>query len=475
MARGITVVGLGPGGAGHLTTEARDVLGSASEIYLRTRVHPTVSALPEGAKIVSFDDVYEQADEFSEVYDTIAQRVVELGTREQGVVYAVPGHPLVGESSVQRILRLAEGLGLAVRIVEGVSFVDVVCTTLGLDPLDGIQIGDATAVAGTCYPAFSTCLPLILGQLYSRQVASDVKLVLLMAYPGEHRVTVLRAAGTEGQASQTLPLHELDRVVEIDHLTALYVPPIPAPSALSELQEVVARLRAPGGCPWDREQTHRSLRPFLLEETYEVLRALDADDTVALTEELGDLLLQIMLHTQVGIEEAEFLMADVVGHIVAKLMRRHPHVFGQVQVNGSQEVLVNWERIKAEENRHRPEGGLFVGIPTTLPALEQAQTVQHRSERRGRQGPRQDLLESRIQGRLKDLAGATSLEERERALGRLLFDVTELARILEVDAESALRQSTAEFASRVEETLRAGRTLGWSDSDADAVGSSTGD
>jgi tetrapyrrole methylase family protein/MazG family protein len=456
MSQGITVVGLGPGAPGALTVEAQQFLASADEIYVRTRKHPTVASLPPQAAIHSFDQVYERAETFEQVYAEIASRIAELGHREQGVVYAVPGHPLIGEASVQHILALAKEQGLEVRIIEGLSFIEPTCTQLEQDPLNGWQIGDATALALRHYPEFNPDLPLLVGQLYSREVAADVKLVLMAVYPDDHPVTLVRAAGTASASLVTMPLYELDRSAEIDHLTSLYVPPLKTQGAVAALQEVVAHLRAPEGCPWDREQTHRSLRPFLLEETHEVLEALDNDDTVSLQEELGDLLLQILLHTQLAVEDEEFRMADVVANIVAKLKRRHPHVFGQVQVSGAEEVVVNWERIKSQEkaDRNQQQGnhdegkGVLSGVPITLPALARAQALRSRASRLGFDWPTIEGAWAKVEEEWKELQAASSPSQQENELGDVLFALAILSSWLQIDVEGALRAANARFEQR---------------------------
>jgi tetrapyrrole methylase family protein/MazG family protein len=448
MPPGITIIGLGPGRPGLLTIEAQHALARADELYLRTRRHPTVEALPPSVVIHSFDDIYERAGTFEQVYDEIASRILELGRRTQGVVYAVPGHPLVGEASVQRILTQAEAEGLPVRIVEGLSFVEPVCTRLHLDPLDGLQLADAMTLAMQHYPGVNPDLPLLISQLYNREVAADVKLTLMVVYPDDHPVTLIRAAGTEDEALRSMPLYELDRAAGIDHLTSLYVPPLAEPGSLPAFQGIVAQLRAPNGCPWDREQTHRSLRPFLLEETYEVLEALDADDSAGLREELGDLLLQILLHTQIAIEDDEFRMADVIAHIVAKLKRRHPHVFGKVQVANSQEVVVNWERIKGEEKNHQPKESILEGIPVALPALARAQSLQRRVERLGFDWADIQRVWGKVEEEWHELRAAAPGEEQAHEVGDALFALVSLARWLGIDAESSLRNATERFARR---------------------------
>ncbi|HJX38222.1 MAG TPA: nucleoside triphosphate pyrophosphohydrolase [Anaerolineae bacterium] len=440
----ITIVGLGPGEGVLLTLEARAVLEAAQEIYLRTLRHPTVSFLPTHLTLHSYDHVYEVEQDFGAVYDTIASQVVELGNRPQGVVYAVPGHPLVGEETVRRILALAKDRGLEVKLVPGLSFIETALLPLGLDPLGGLQIVDATLLANRLHPNLDPDLPALIGQLYSRRVAAEVKLTLMNLYPADHGVTLLRNLGTAQASSEDLPLHELDHVQDIDHLTTLYAPPLARPSSVATFHDIVARLRAPGGCPWDREQTHQSLRPHLLEETYEVLQAIDEEDDEALREELGDLLLQIILHTQIAVEEGAFTLADVLETIIEKIVRRHPHVFAGVQVADADEVLRNWQAIKREEKEEKEDQPLW-GMPPSLPALTLARRAQERAQREELLlATRGDLL-SEAQSRLNRLGDLNDQEEAARELGQLLFTLTDLGRQLGADAESALRTATVRF------------------------------
>ena len=281
----ITIVGLGPGDSRLLTREVWDVLTGADEVYLRTARHPTVSGLPASLRVHSFDAIYEQKDDFAQVYGTIAAQVVTLGLRPQGVIFAVPGHPRVGEATVGRILELAAAEGLEVRLVAGLSFVEPALDALGIDALDGLQVADAIDVASRHHPPLDPDRAILLAQMYSRAVASDVKLTLMNQYPPEHTVKLVHAAGTPDARVVTLSLAEMDRR-DVTHLTTLYVPPLPRKGGFSSFQDTIAHLRAPDGCPWDREQTHQSLRPYLLEETHEVLEAIDADDMEALREEL---------------------------------------------------------------------------------------------------------------------------------------------------------------------------------------------
>jgi tetrapyrrole methylase family protein/MazG family protein len=443
----ITILGLGPGNPAHLTLEAWQVLEEADEVYLRTERHPTVASLPPRLSLHSFDDLYEEKADFAEVYGEIATRVLALGERPQGVIYAVPGHPMVGEASVQRILSLAQERGLEIRIVEGLSFVEPVLACLGLDAMEGLQLADATELAALHHPPVNPDQPTLVGQLYGRHLASSVKLTLMNLFPAEHPVVLVHRAGTDREKVAALPLYKLDHHDETDYLTTLYVPPLPETSSLESFQDTIAHLRAPDGCPWDREQTHQSLRAALLEETYEVLTALDADDMDALCEELGDLLLQILLHAQIAVEEGDFSLAQVIEEINTKIKRRHPHVFGNAVVSGTDEVLHNWEEIKREE-KGEVEVSMLDDVPPTLPALAQAQSYQRRVARVGFDWPNAEGVVAKVAEEIEELQRTSDAAEREEELGDLLFSLVNLARWLKVDAESALRVANTRFAHR---------------------------
>ena len=460
----ITIVGLGPGDPAQLTREAWDVLSAAGEVYLRTARHPTVAGLPAGLGVHSFDEVYEQAGAFDQVYQTIAARVLELGARPQGVVYAVPGHPMVAEATVQLIrARLAES-GAAPRIVAGLSFIEPVLAALNVDALPTLQLADALDLAAKHHPAFHPDAPALVAQLYSPLIAGDVKLTLMNQYPDDHQVALAHAVGTPEAQVEWLPLFEIDRSPHIAHLTALYVPPLPVSSAMESLQEVVAHLRAPEGCPWDREQTHQTLRTNLLEETYEVLEAIDADDPDAMREEFGDLLLQVVLHAQIAIEAGEYSLAEVIAEITAKLIRRHPHVFGDTKVNSVGEVLENWEKLKAKERggQAKPDKGVLGTLPPGLPALLQAATYQRRAARVGFDWPDISGVRAKVQEEIEEVEAVDADDEAalEEEVGDLLFAAVNWARWLKVDPESALRMANEKFAGRFKHMEAAAKAAG---------------
>lgn len=388
----LTIVGLGPGNPDMRTLGARGALDGAATIILRTRVHPGLDDLVSDARVVACDDLYESAAKFDDLYDAIADRVCTAaqGSGTGQVVYAVPGHPRFGEHSVRRVVERAATDGIEVQFIDTVSAVDSVATLLGIDPMaDEVQLVDGASLAAVVNEepyaggrvVFTPLRPLLISQVYSRPIATGVKLALARLLPDDHPITIVRAAGipTE-EAATTCALYELDHG-PVDHLTTVWVPALGALDAVRDprtLQHVVARLRAPGGCPWDRKQTHTTLRDGIINEAYEVLDAIDAGDEENLAEELGDLFLLIAMHAQLAEENGTFSLEDVYEGITRKLIRRHPHVFGDRTAASADDVVKTWNEVKAEEKAGRtvPQREKALdGQPRAMPALVRARRV----------------------------------------------------------------------------------------------------
>ncbi len=452
----ITIVGLGPGHIDDLTRRAWRVIENAPLVYLRTARHPCVPSLP--AVCISFDNVYETIARFEEVYEEIVARLIDAALVGD-VVYAVPGDPLVAESTVTRLIARAKDENIPLEIVSGVSFVEPILALLGIDALNnGLQLLDAIDLAAMHHPPINPDYPALLGQVYSRDLASNLKLTLMNQYPDDFEVTLVHAAGTPQARLETVPLYELDHSAHIEHLTALYLPALGGMSSFEQFQEIIAHLRAPEGCPWDRKQTHLSLRKYLLEETHEVLEALDAEDPAALVEELGDLLLQIVLHAQIATDDGEFRMADILRAINAKMIRRHPHVWGDVNAENPEAVVQNWEALKKQE---QAEGGkpkresLLDGVPKGLPALLQAHEYQDKAARVGFDWSEIDSVIAKVREEFEEVLSATDAAHRAEEMGDLLFVVVNWARWHKIEPEAALRQANAKFYRRFHDIERA--------------------
>ncbi|MBK6767687.1 MAG: MazG family protein [Ardenticatenales bacterium] len=479
----ITILGLGPGSPDHLTLAAAAALAAAADVHVRTTRFPGVAAIPSTATVIACDDLYAANDAFPDVYAAIAARIVDAAARGP-VVYAVPGDPAVGETTVGLVRLLAAARGIDVVVLPGVSFIGPTLSALGWDALDGVQVADATELGQRHHPSVDPDKAALVAQVYSRIVASDVKLVLQNQYPDDHPIYIVSGAGSAAPSVTTATLSTLDHAEAFDDVTTIGVPPLPRAGSLLSLADVIAHLRAPDGCPWDREQTHESLRPYLLEEAYEAVAAIDAGDPELLAEELGDVLLQVVLHSQLAVEAGDFNLSDVIRHITEKLIRRHPHVFGDVQADTPAEVLANWDQLKAAEKAAKAAsiagdidgdvGGPvdpFADIPPALPALMRAQAVQRKSAKLATDvgptpNPPPELGEGQagkagqgggpptaVDALRMAVAALDDTTPRAESIGQALWAVAALARAWGVDAETALRDATGDVERRVRANL----------------------
>jgi len=481
----IIILGLGPGDPNLLTREAWEILCAAKEIYLRTAKHPTVAGLPSHLNLHNFDAIYDDGESFEAVYAEIVSTLLELAKKTKGdVIYAVPGHPLVGETTVPLLLAQAAAAGIATRIVSGLSFIEPVLETLAqstptkqnkqvknnapisFDPFDGLQICDALDLAAQHHPPLNPDKPALIAQVYSRAVASDLKLTLMNQYGPEHEVILIKGTTDDrrpttakykrssvvGRPSSIVYrlLHQLDHHDDYDHLSTLYIPATQTISSMEGLQETMAHLRAPEGCPWDQEQTHQSLRNTLLEEAYEVLTAIDEDDPNALKEELGDLLFNVLFQVQMATEAEEFRMVDVIAELDAKLKRRHPHVFGNLKTRDQKQISANWDAIKKQEHKAKGQErkSALDGIAPALPALAQAQKMSHRAGKTGFEWANAQQLLDKVQEELRELLTAKNTEQRQEELGDLFFTLVDWADAHGIDAETAAREANRKFARR---------------------------
>lgn len=485
MSAAITVVGLGSGNPDRLTVGILKTMQQASKVYVRTMSHPVIEALGGlGIQAESFDHVYEAHDSFPEVYESIASALMNLAKAaedDRGIVYAVPGHPMVAEATVRLLRERCPEQQVSLSVLGGESFLDEAFVRLGFDPIEGFQLLDAAELrSDVIQPQLHT----LIGQVYDMFTASEVKLALMELYPDDYPVVVGHALGVEGEEEiRHVPLYELDRIDGYGNLSLVYVPRSDDPSlrqrTFSRLHEIVGILRSPEGCPWDREQTHESIRKNLIEETYEVLETIDEDDPEHMQEELGDLLLQIMLHSQMEEELGTFTVYDVIQGLNDKLIFRHPHVFGESSANDAESALRNWEQMKAEEKRRkgqRPDqASALDGIPLDLPALMKAYKLQKKASKVGFDWDSIEGVFEKIEEELRELrqvvADGQSADEAALELGDLLFAVSNAARFIGADPEEALSRTNRKFYRRfryIEEQLAAqGKAL--SDSTLDEM------
>jgi tetrapyrrole methylase family protein/MazG family protein len=469
----ITVVGLGPGGEQHVTAETREAIGRIPRRYLRTSVHPSAHLVGEAT---TFDHLYEALPRYEEVYTAIVEALVAAAREHGEILYAVPGSPLVLERSVR--LLLADGR-VRVELLPAMSFLDLAWARLGVDPVEaGVRLVDGHDFAAT---AAGSAGPLLIAHTHARWVLSDVKLAAEEA-EGDERVVILQRLGTPDEHITETTWSELDRAVEPDHLTCVYVPHLSEPvgTGYVRLHQLARTLRE--RCPWDREQTHASLVQYLVEETFELvdaLAALDPEDPAtehALIEELGDVLYQVEFHATIAEQGGRFSIADVTSGIHDKLVGRHPHVFGDVSAPDADSVIVNWDQIKQAE---KGRTSVFDGVAASLPALAYAHHLQRKAAKvgfdwRDAAGPDakvdEELAELRqaVDGVVDSTGGADAVADE---LGDVLFAVVNLARHLGVDAELALRAAASKFRRRFEqvEALAAERGIDLATAGLDAL------
>jgi tetrapyrrole methylase family protein / MazG family protein len=483
----ITILGLGPGSWDDLTLRARAVLGQAASdnrtVFFRTFKHASIEPLKReipDLNMTSFDSFYDEATNWDTLYQRIAQEICTVAEEHPPVLYAVPGHPLIGEASVQLVLQKAHEHGLSTDIIAGLSFLEPVCAALELDPFtSGMQMIDAThlasltpdEIAGKIIPT----TPLLVAQLYHRRQASAVKLALGECYPDEWPVKLVRSTAITlsesvgeqivdkssasisiGEMVVEMPLYEIDRNNLSLHFNTLYIPPLQALDALripETLRYITMRLRRdPDGCPWDRQQTHQSLTRYVIEETYEVVEALEENDLEKLAEELGDLLLQVYLHAEIARQDGDFDIGDVFEHVSAKLIRRHPHVFGQIEVENAGQVVQNWEEIKRQERitagKDVQSESMLDGVPPALPALIIAQEYQKRAAKIGFDYDNLQAVLAKLTEELQELQEAVTPEHKREEMGDVLFLTARIARELNIDAEEALRFANRKFRQR---------------------------
>lgn len=316
-------------------------------------------------------------------------------------------------------------------------------SALGISSISRLMLLDAAELsAGGHMPSFPPDAPALMLACQTADMAK-VKRVLAAVYPKDF---LLKLVLSDGQLAE-FPLSALDT----QNGLALFIPAMGMGSSFEAFQEIIAHLRAPeDGCPWDKEQTHLSLRKHLLEESYETLAAMDEQDPEKMREEFGDLLLQIVLNAQIASETAEFTMAEILQGIYEKIVRRHPHVFGDVLVDGVGDVLSNWEQLKKEERKKKGDGekSMLDGLPAALPALIQAQEFQSRAARVGFDWPEIEGVLEKVKEEIEEVRAAANPEELTDELGDLFFALVNLARWKKIDAESALRTASQKFKNR---------------------------
>jgi len=454
MTAHIKIVGLGPGSDDAITTQTLREIQNSTHRFIRTTRHPSAHLVNDA---ISFDKEYENHDKFEDVYQAIADKLIAAAKQHQEILYVVPGSPLVLEHTVQLLL---QNKSVTTEILPAMSFLDVVWSVLQIDPVDaGVRMID-----GHRFTELAAGLtgPLLVAQCHANWVLSNIKLAHESAN-GDEPVVILHHLGLDDQKIIHTTWQNLDREIEPDHLTSIYIPKLAEPIAgeMAKLHSLARTLREQ--CPWDEKQTHDSLVRYLIEETYEVvdaIGALDPDDQATdekFIEELGDLLYQVEFHATIAEQQGRFSIADVARSIHDKLVRRHPHVFGDVYAETADAVVTNWDAIKQQERGEVTEKSVFDGVASSSPSLMYSTKLQKRAAEFGFDWPDSKGASDKIAEELGELSKA--VESKQDAseialeLGDVLFSVVNLSRHLGVDAETALRSAADKFRSRFQNVV----------------------
>jgi tetrapyrrole methylase family protein / MazG family protein len=441
----ILITGLGPGDIARIPGPVLDLLlDDSHKLIIRTRNHPAAEQIAALRSVEFCDDLYESLDTFEDVYSAIADRVIAAGS-QGAVIYAVPGGPTVGEFAVRDILHRGDD----VQVIPTETFVDAILSSVEYDPFSrGLQILNGHELPRP----LMIDKPTIVGHLDRPEILADVAAALSRAIPEGTTVTVFSGLGA---IDEKIVVADVDRV-DADlagFRTSIWIDS--APGGIVGAIQTMDRLRRE--CPWDQEQTHSSLTKYLIEESYELIEAIDdieedPTDLVAyarVEEEVGDVLLQVLFHAAIASESGAFDINDAGEVLRQKLVRRHPHVFGNVEVADAAEVKSNWDRIKAEEKggeKGEDKSSSLDGIPSGMPAMFRASKVQNRAEKAGLHTGAGSLTRAIA---LLEAIGEAKLDDASPLLGQVLFELVDFSRQAGIDSETALRSAVSRFETEI--------------------------
>ena len=447
----IHVIGLGPGSEDDLTLGAVNRIHNGNKNFLRTENHPTIKYFKDkDITYKSFDYLYETKDEFKDVYGTIVDSLVEEASKGEDINYFVPGNPLVAEKTVEILIERKEDI----EIVTGMSFIDPLIMAVKRDPINGLKIVDGTVFD---LSMIDINIDIIITQVYNKRIISEIKIMLSEIYGDDYNIFIVDSAGIKEQEKvNKIPIYLLDRFEEVGYLTSIYIPSIEKEKKdifdFNDIIKIMKKLRGEDGCQWDIKQTHNSLRQCIVEEAYEVVDAIDNGDMDSLMEELGDVLLQIVFHSEIAFDDGEFNIIDVTTALANKLIYRHPHIFFNEKVVNSEEVVYNWDRLKDLQRGFTTIGEKLDNI-SSLPSLMKGLKIQQIAAKVGFDWPDMkgalDKIEEEYDEVLEVIgASVENFERQEEEIGDLLFAVVNLARFLKIDPEIAMNKANNKFINR---------------------------
>lgn len=457
----IHIIGLGPGSIDSITIGTMEVLKKCQKVFLRTFMHPCVDYIKaQGINFETFDFLYESLDSFEEVYEKIANLIINERSNYADICYAVPGNPKVAEKSVELLINICINENIDFKIHPAVSFLELVFHRLNIDPINGIQVLDGANIFESIVDRRKGA---IICQVYDEFIASNVKIYLSKYFHDEKQIYFLKSLGIdEDETVKKISLMDLDKIKNIDHLTSIFVPPsdneLDYKYDLFDLINIISYLRGENGCSWDKKQTNRSIMEYMIEEVYELDDAIKNDDIDNIIEELGDVLLNILFQCQIGNEEFLFDFIDVTDGICKKLIFRHPHIFGEKLALNEEEVLRNWKNIKRKEKQINSYMDEIKNIKISLPMLRAAKVLDIVSEE---DPDLSNVLDAKNRLNFEIIDFLKGIDEYKienkstilEKLGDVLFSVINLSRILNLSTDKALNLSIDKFIKTLESKI----------------------
>lgn len=443
----ITVAAVSTGDVSLLTGQVLDALHSAKRRVLRTGCHPLASWLVQHKlPFETLDTLYVNSEDFDVFNNAAADRLLSLAVEEEDVIYAVPD--LRTDTTVTTLQKKVPA-SVSLCFLPGISHADRCMALLG-NPAERLRYSSAESFRTA---RVNPSEGLMLCELHSRECAGDCKLRLMNLLPDQTNIAFFSGKDDGSLELRWIPLFELDRQPEYNHLTACYIPPVARESRtrydMEDLVQVMQRLRAPDGCPWDKEQTHESLLTSLLEESYEFIGAVRDGDIDHMYDELGDVLLQVVFHAEIARQHGDFDIDDVTTAITGKMIERHPHIFGSVKADTSAQVLDNWDALKRKQRGIRTVAQAMEDVSTGLSATMRAAKVQHKAAKVGFDFPDASSALSKVHEEASEVQECLDKNiDPEMELGDLFFSIVNVCRLCQKNPDIALSTSTNKFIDR---------------------------
>jgi len=447
----IKIIGLGPGSPEALTIGAAKLLEKGENIYLRTKNHPIVDFLKEKIKnYKTFDEYYENSESFDDINEKIVDDILKAHKKTKDIVYGVPGNPLTAEKTVAILIKICKEKKIDYKVIPAVSFIDTLIETLKIDPIEGLMVIDVSDINNQ---VLDKRVATIITQVYSKALAVKLKEKLLDSYNKQTEIYLIKNPGVkQAELIRKIPIYELDKQEDLDNMTFIYVPKDKNNKKdFYDLVDLVKTLRGENGCPWDKEQTHQSIKNELIEETYELIEAIEQNSIDGMIEELGDVLFHVVFHACIENEKGNFNITDVVNRIIAKMVYRHPHVFGEKEINNTRDVLKSWDELKKQEKKYETITDEMKAVAKTLPALIKAHKVQKKAAKVGFDWDSIEETSKKVIEELNELLDVYKSKNEEKIkkeVGDLLFSCVNLSRKLNVNEEEALNMTINKFINR---------------------------